>query len=695
LKQFQAVETQLRGSVTQQQAFFNQISHRIESGFAEVCQQLGVMETTITGWLQILEERLEELSQKMTDFPQEVQQEFKSLHNQPGGRQFSKQEYRSRQNLLTRMRNEVESRLTLSIPGAEFVNLGKEEQPQQVEPPWVSDKVGEQRSLQFPPQTTILDVFDNSRISGKFLILGKPGGGKTRTLLDLAKALIQRAEKDSDTRIPVILELSRWQDVAKPQFWPFGEREKYDPSIKEWVLSELMSKGVSQKIGEQWLDDKELILLLDGLDELPSERQAKCVLAINKFLTSEYSPQHLVVCSCKEEYENHKQQLGLNTAICLKDLTVEQMQYYFYTVKLGEFWDSIKGFDKIVNFIRQPLFLAVTSRAYDQMDVEEWRNCKTEERNIEYLLGAYIVQMLEKKQESKLYDDPHLPKYLITQNRLIKLAKIYELNFFSVSEINLNILNCNFQKIIINIFALLPFFLGFLGVCFALNLPFLDIGRNILCLLTILVVYLCFASEFKKNISTKLLKTIAPQFSFLQSFKLVILIDTKTIFINTVVETTASFRIAWARVLANPSLQLIWHYCLKFLFKILSFLLVFFLVIIQKLPLFFVNPFLYWMAKIIIGIIVATIVTIFLYPLRLLLVSPIVFIIILGLELYNFFRRWILRLILGLTGQMPWNITRFLNYCTEHLILQRVGKRYRFIHRLVQEHFANLPIQNK
>jgi hypothetical protein len=50
---------------------------------------------------------------------------------------------------------------------------------------------------------------------------------------------------------------------------------------------------------------------------------------------------------------------------------------------------------------------------------------------------------------------------------------------------------------------------------------------------------------------------------------------------------------------------------------------------------------------------------------------------------------------LQLSGQMPWNITRFLDYCTERLILQRVGNRYRFIHRLVQEHFANLEIQKE
>ncbi len=85
LQQFHELETQLRGTVAQQQAFFNQISHRIDSGFAEVCHQLGVMETTITELLQSLEERLEELRQEVTEFRQEVRQGFESLHNQPGG----------------------------------------------------------------------------------------------------------------------------------------------------------------------------------------------------------------------------------------------------------------------------------------------------------------------------------------------------------------------------------------------------------------------------------------------------------------------------------------------------------------------------------------------------------------------------------------------------------------------------------
>jgi hypothetical protein len=50
-----------------------------------------------------------------------------------------------------------------------------------------------------------------------------------------------------------------------------------------------------------------------------------------------------------------------------------------------------------------------------------------------------------------------------------------------------------------------------------------------------------------------------------------------------------------------------------------------------------------------------------------------------------------LRYVLYLRGYIPWNYARFLDYCTERMLLQRVGGRYRFIHKLLQDHFAQMP----
>ncbi len=49
-----------------------------------------------------------------------------------------------------------------------------------------------------------------------------------------------------------------------------------------------------------------------------------------------------------------------------------------------------------------------------------------------------------------------------------------------------------------------------------------------------------------------------------------------------------------------------------------------------------------------------------------------------------------LRLTLYQSNSIPWNYARFLNYATERRFLQRVGGRYRFIHKLLQEHMAKM-----
>lgn len=49
------------------------------------------------------------------------------------------------------------------------------------------------------------------------------------------------------------------------------------------------------------------------------------------------------------------------------------------------------------------------------------------------------------------------------------------------------------------------------------------------------------------------------------------------------------------------------------------------------------------------------------------------------------------RLILYIKGSLPWNYAYFLDCCTEQLLIQKIGGRYRFMHKLLQEHFAAMP----
>jgi len=55
-----------------------------------------------------------------------------------------------------------------------------------------------------------------------------------------------------------------------------------------------------------------------------------------------------------------------------------------------------------------------------------------------------------------------------------------------------------------------------------------------------------------------------------------------------------------------------------------------------------------------------------------------------------YIQHFISRLVLYLNKLMPWNYASFLDWASERLFLQKVGGAYIFIHRMLQEHFANM-----
>jgi len=178
---------------------------------------------------------------------------------------------KNKRSLLDDVKHEVNDRLKKSLYNTILINLFKENQPQQVKRRWDAEiKIGSKPNFPLPDTTTILEVFDFEEIKGKLLILGVPGAGKTTTLLELAQALINRAGYNPSYPIPVLFNLSSWKNDRQP--------------IAEWLVAELKSKyKVHTDLGKKWVENCRLLPLLDGLDELESKRQEKCVNAIIAF----------------------------------------------------------------------------------------------------------------------------------------------------------------------------------------------------------------------------------------------------------------------------------------------------------------------------------------------------------------------------------------------------------------------------
>ena len=62
-----------------------------------------------------------------------------------------------------------------------------------------------------------------------------------------------------------------------------------------------------------------------------------------------------------------------------------------------------------------------------------------------------------------------------------------------------------------------------------------------------------------------------------------------------------------------------------------------------------------------------------------------------GLE--SCIKHFVLRRLLYANGFAPWNYANFLISCSECLLLQQVGGRFRFIHETVQKHFAAMEFK--
>ena len=302
------------------------------------------------------------------------------------------------QALLVQSSDEVSQRLTRSIFNSILIDLAMELQPKQVDSPYDIDILtGPQPDRLLSPGISIVDVFDRKEISGRLLILGQPGIGKTIELLRLADVLVDRSEliyeginqngKQSYVwhPVPTIFNLSSW---------------KLKESINDWMIRELFdSRGVPRKVGKKLVERNQILPLLDGLDELDVTKQRACILELNKYIRSK-NPKHLVICCRQEVYEKLDFRLILNGAVSLKELGPEKIKNYLYEVNQADFWNQVKGSQKLMNLLETPFLLSISVIVVDSDDrslIDQWKSYASEKECISYLLDSYIDRMFSRK----------------------------------------------------------------------------------------------------------------------------------------------------------------------------------------------------------------------------------------------------------------------------------------------------------
>jgi hypothetical protein len=285
----------------------------------------------------------------------------------------------------------VESVLEDSIHGVAPIELDKKMQMNSVEYPWDAVlRITHSQPYTLPTEKHIVNVFDEAKES--LLILGEPGSGKTTMLLELARALIVRAEQNQALPVPVVFNLSSWTDKNQP--------------FDNWLIDELNEKYlIPKRISRVWINDDKLLLLLDGLDEVAPIYRNECVQAINDFLQDHLVS--LIVCSRVTDYEGLASKLKLQAAIILQPLTSQQIDNYL-THAGQEFIalrTTLQNDATLRELVQSPLLLSILTLAYREISIKELQALNTIESQRRYLFSIYVRQMFKRRGSNHPFPD--------------------------------------------------------------------------------------------------------------------------------------------------------------------------------------------------------------------------------------------------------------------------------------------------
>jgi hypothetical protein len=630
--------------------------------------------------------------------------------------------------ILKTQKGEIARRRRDTLLGDVLLDL-----PMTDEPQWVArnplDAVRTLKSDQgseelITPDQSLLEIYDRADIQGRLLILGAPGAGKTTALLGLAEALVDRAIAQPQTTIPIIFELSNWRDDKQ--------------SIADWLVDQLYENvGGDRKSGvyEQWLEQKVLLPLLDGLDELGYERQKRCTQKIDEFVRGE---QRIVVCCRIKEFEQAGIELtNLSWAVQLQALSDRQIEYYLIRVGRSGLWAQIQAVPEMKKMLepindphrpeehgnpgllRVPLFVSLAAQVY-----EEGRPLKSKYE----LFEKYIDQRLDEKtrkgdrrgkqQNWAFKTVGNEPEWREARHSLVWVAtQLKEQNQVDllIEKIQPSWLDSNIAK---RQYWLMS------GLIVELIVG-LIVGRNLglivgltAGLITLLYVdwhnidpaegfRISMSHEVRLGIARSLIRLL-PILQMI--FGLSTLLNVGQIFRPHIEQSALQNTLQGIVVIGGAIIMLIgglitglkqdlktrskpnqgiYNSLQSFIWMtIFTYLCCIILVVV--------------MTNLSLGVAEAiTANKSFVFIMSIIQSSVIqsIFPGISGALLFSFFfggglaviQHLCLRILLTRHYGIPWNLARFLTYCHERRLLQQIGGRYRFIHRELLDHFANQP----
>ncbi|NER26848.1 MAG: NACHT domain-containing protein [Symploca sp. SIO1C4] len=593
---------------------------------------------------------------------------------------LNRQEYRHRQILLNKVRNAwIKGVLEKSLHGQVMIALGLEERLNMVESPaalvW---ETSNQHQQTLPLGTKVIDQFDELGIGRTLLILGEPGSGKTITLLELARDLINRAERDVNLPMPVVLNLSSWK----------GGKQ----TIADWLIVELNNQyQVSKDIGKVWVKEGKLLLLLDGLDEVRNNIRDNCTQALNRFIQQQGETE-MVVCSRIKDYAALKSRLHFQAAISVQPLKREQIQQYLTSVgdSVAAVSTALQTDSQLQELAASPLMLNIMAIAYQGMSVEDLPSMNLEQRR-QQIFNAYIDRMFSRRGADDRYPKPKAMGWLIwlAQRMVQESQTVFLIERMQPSWLQTSIQRWMYVIGILFIFLLLVWLMADRHYWTL----FIQVSSIIF---GSLICWFLFGFHSIKTVERL-------KWSGFYTIKHIAIGG----FLGSVLGVVIRIILELTWRLLNPNTP-ISHSSVESVIRGITFGLSIGLLIgiirgitgnnidtktipNQGIWQSLKNSIFFALIGFILLAAIANRVTIW----------SIFFLGTFGL-IFGFaagggeacVKHLSLRLILYFNKYIPWNYARFLDYATERIFLQKVGGGYIFIHRLLLEHFASMSLNN-
>ncbi|HEY9695833.1 MAG TPA: NACHT domain-containing protein [Trichocoleus sp.] len=587
---------------------------------------------------------------------------------------LTQQEYRQRQVLLNKVKDYwVKGVLETSLHMRVLIELGLQERPNLVQRPFRDvAEFPESAEQSLPEGISVTTAFNQMGEGRTLLLLGEPGSGKTITLLKLAQDLIARTEQDLSQTIPVVFNLSSW--AKKPQ------------PIEQWLVQELLEKyQVSKALGKKWIETESLILLLDGLDEVKAEQRNACVQALNQF-TQTHGTTELTICCRIRDYQALTERLTLRSAICIQPLTLQQIDQYFAQAgqQLSALRNALHQDQELQGLATSPLILSIMSLAYQDCAIADVVQDGTTADYQRHLFDTYIDRMFQRRGTTQQYPRRQaqswliwLAQHMIAAAQTVFLIERLQLNWLPTQHryLRYRLENSLISGLFIGLVIGLIFVLGD-QLSGALNDKFVAELLTKLSFGFIVGLVIALLGEFSGDI--ELIEIVRWSWR----------------------KATAGFLVGFIVGLASGLNQglFVGLLCALYFGPVVGLIAGVGSSEIQQKekP----NQGIYRSAR---NAAILTIGAGLSYGLFVGLISGpgsglyfgLTFGLIAGLIGGGLvcMRHFLLRLLLFRLGYSPWNYVRFLDYAVGRLFLQKVGGGYIFVHRMLLEHFAQMPLE--